>query len=99
MNVSDRIIYIIFSIIEGLIVFRILFQLFGANPQNDIAKFVYSTSQPLVSPFLGLFKDIQFGRFIISSNSVTALIFYTIAGFLILEILTYVSTRKRNEKS
>ncbi|MCL4392836.1 YggT family protein [Patescibacteria group bacterium] len=99
MNVSDRIIYIIFSIIEGLIVFRILFELFGANPQNVIAKFIYSTSYPLVSPFFGLFKNIQFGRFSISSNSITALIFYTIAGFVILEILTYISMRRRDEKS
>ena len=99
MNISDKIIYMIFSIIEGLIVFRILFRLFGANPANDIAKFVYGTSYPLISPFIGLFKNIQFGRFSISSNSVTALVFYTIAGFVILEILSYITDRRRNEKS
>ncbi len=99
MNVSDRLVYGIFSIIEFFLVFRILFLLFGANANNPIAKFIYGTSYPLVAPFSGLFPNIQFGRFVLASNSVTALIFYTIAGIVLVEILTSFVQRQKDRRN
>lgn len=100
MNISDKVIYTIFSIIEGFLVFRILFLLFGANRDNLISKFIYGISNPLVAPFEGLFASLRYGRFVISLNTIIALVFYSIAGFIIIEILNsiVVKTKKRAEK-
>jgi uncharacterized protein YggT (Ycf19 family) len=94
MKIAEKTVYIVFSVIETLLVLRVLFKMFGANPDNGIAKFIYGFSNPLYSPFSGLFKNLTYGRFIISLNSITALVLYTIAGFIIIEIIFYFSQRE-----
>ncbi len=98
MKISEKLVYIIFSIIETLLVLRIMFKLFGANPANGIAAFIYGFSYPLYAPFEGLFKNLTYGRFIVSLNSLAALVLYTIAGFIIIEILVYFSSREEERK-
>lgn len=51
----SRILYAIGGVITTLIGLRFLFRLFGANPENMIAQFIYFWSSPLVQPFAGLF--------------------------------------------
>lgn len=60
----------ILNLIMGFIIavlgLRFVFMLFGANPNNPIANFVYQTSRPFVAPFFGLFRyqpELGIGRF------------------------------------
>lgn len=60
------IINLLIGLLLTLLGLRFIFRLFGANPNNEIASFVYSTSQPFVEPFFGLFSyqpDLGIGRF------------------------------------
>jgi uncharacterized protein YggT (Ycf19 family) len=95
MKTVESVIYTIFSIIEIFLVFRVLFKVLGANPHNIIAQFIYRTSDPLVSPFEGLFKSINFHYFTLDTNGIIAIIVYSIAGYIILEILNTISRRNR----
>ena len=94
MKIIENIIYTIFSVIECLLVFRLLFQVLGANPNNIIAKFIYKTSYPLISPFNGLFRPINFKYFSLDTNVIVAIIIYSIVGYMILEILYTISKRR-----
>jgi H+/Cl- antiporter ClcA len=55
-NVAARIVWLIAGIIITLLAFRFVLALFGANPNNAFASFIYSTSQPFVTPFFNLFN-------------------------------------------
>lgn len=60
------IINLLIGLLLTLLGLRFIFRLFGANPNNAIASFVYETSQPFVEPFFGLFSyqpDLGIGRF------------------------------------
>src|SRR5690349_9875346 len=48
-------IYLVFGVIEALIVIRIVLRALGANPQAGFAQFIYALTAPLVAPFAGLF--------------------------------------------
>lgn len=57
---------IIVGLLLTLLGLRFVFMLFGANPNNTVANFVYETSHPFVAPFFGLFSyepQLGIGRF------------------------------------
>jgi uncharacterized protein YggT (Ycf19 family) len=55
-NVAERIVWLIAGLLLVLLAFRFVFALFGANPSNSFASFIYTTSRPFVAPFFNLFK-------------------------------------------
>lgn len=54
-SVIARTVYFITSIIEAILIIRLLLALLGANSNNAFASFIYAISWPFVQPFIGLF--------------------------------------------
>ena len=52
-----QLIYLIFGIIEGLIIIRFVLKALGANPSAGFADFIYGITYPLILPFIGLFGN------------------------------------------
>lgn len=89
MNVAERVIWMIFGIIMGLLALRFLLRLLGANPNNGFADFIYTLSQPFASPFFGLFNydaDLATGRF--EFETLIAILVYALVAWLIAKIVT-----------
>lgn len=67
VSIASRIIWLIAGIILALLAIRFVLALFGANPNNGFANFIYTTSHPFVVSFFGLFNynyvDDGVGRF------------------------------------
>lgn len=55
-NVLTRAVWFVAGVILVLLGFRFVLALLGANPANWFAHFIYSVTQPLVSPFFNLFN-------------------------------------------
>lgn len=55
-GVAQNIIYLIYGILAGLLAFRLLFSLLGANKANAFANFIYTVTAPFVAPFRSLFS-------------------------------------------
>ncbi len=75
---------LLFSIIIAIVAFRFIFRLIGANASNSIVSWVYSASQPLVSPFFGIFGhdvNVATGRF--ELDTLIALIVYAVVAGII----------------
>jgi len=51
------IIYYVFGAIEVLLAFRLIFRLFGANPESGFVNWVYNLSAAFIWPFLGIFPN------------------------------------------
>lgn len=53
----EYVIYYIFGAIEVLLAFRLIFRLFGANPNSMFVSWIYSLSAIFIAPFLGIFPS------------------------------------------
>jgi uncharacterized protein YggT (Ycf19 family) len=90
LTLLARIIWLITAIVLTILALRFAFVLFGANPDNSIANFVYNVSGPLVAPFFNLFNYNavngipRFELFTLVAMAVYALVGWGIAHFLTL---------------
>ena len=55
-GVAANVIWLVYGIVAGLHVIRFLLSLLGANSANAFANFVYTVTNPFVSPFRSLFS-------------------------------------------
>jgi YggT family protein len=82
----QQLVYLLFGILNGLLVIRFVLVLFGANPLNTFASFIYDITNPFVAPFRGLFGY--------SSNTSAAhLEVETIVAVIVYSLLAYVVVR------
>lgn len=94
MNVAARIIYLIGSVIIALLAIRFLLALFGANPANGFANFIYNVSHPLAAPFFGLFSyDQTLGRSTFELGTLVGIVVYGLVMMLLARIVTIGSRR------
>jgi len=97
-------IYLIFGIVEALIIIRFVLRLLGANAEAGFASFIYRTSEPLVAPFVGLFGTPQLNGMVLEPGSLVAIVVYglvawglaKLAWLLLGETRSGVRTRSRS---
>lgn len=84
-----RIAYTVLSIIQALIIFRIMIILFSLNTSNSIISWIYNQSSIFVSPFKGILENefLTIVNFKLELTSIVALFVYLIIGFVIIEII------------
>jgi YggT family protein len=89
-SVAERIVWLIAGIILALLAVRFILELFGANPGNGFANFIYTTSHPFVAPFFGLFNynsiNDGVGRFEVFT--LIAMAVYAIVAAIIARLVT-----------
>jgi hypothetical protein len=80
----ERLVIFVFSLIEIVIVLRIVLLLFAARESNAIVSFVYSVSEVFVAPFRGILRidEVQAGATALDIGAIVALV-----GWLILELI------------
>lgn len=71
-----------FSILEVVLVLRLLFRLLGANTGNSFITVLYQLSHFFVSPFNGIFNDQALGsRSVLEVSTLIAIILYALIGW------------------
>ncbi len=76
-------IYFLFGLLEMLLLLRFCLRLFGANPQNAFAQFIYTISNPFIAPFSTLFVNTATNNAIFDLNLIVAMMFYSILGWIV----------------
>jgi len=85
---GEKIIYLIYGILAGLLAIRFVLSLLGANRSNAFADLIYSVTGPLVAPFRGLFSiDTTYGVSRIDIESLIAVIVYGLIAWVIAKAL------------
>lgn len=85
---GEKVIYLIYGIIAGLLVIRFVLSLLGANRLNTFADLIYSLTSPLVAPFRGLFNiDTTYGVSRFDIESLIAIIVYGLIAWIIVKAL------------
>jgi hypothetical protein len=77
-------IYLVFGVIEGLLVLRFPLRALGANPDAGFAQAVYSITSVLLAPFSGLFPTPQIATgAALEVSTLVAMIVYAGLGWLL----------------
>lgn len=80
----ERAIYLIFGLIEALLLIRFVLKALGANAEAGFAQFIYGITGPLVAPFLGLFGTPQAASgATLEWHTLIALVIYALVAWLL----------------
>lgn len=90
LHLLERLIWLITGVIMILLGFRFILSLLGANRNNQFADFIYSASQPLVSPFFNLFNYdvIDYGVSRFEIYTLFAMLVYGVIAWLLAYIVS-----------
>ncbi len=87
MRIFFKLLYVLISLIETLIIFRIVMSIIGANESHSFVSWVFATSDIFISPFEGIVaKELYLDKFRIELTPIVSLIFFSIVGFIISEL-------------
>lgn len=87
MRILFKLIYILVSFGQTILIFRIVLSLIKANLRNSFVSWVYSISDILITPFQGIIaKEIYLDNFKIELTPIIALIFFAIIAFILSEL-------------
>lgn len=90
----EQVVYLVVSLIEVLLVFRLVLRLFGASTSAGFVEFIYTVSAPLVAPFFGIFQaDFSYGQGKFELATVVAMVVYLLAGYLVLALVDRMRSR------
>jgi uncharacterized protein YggT (Ycf19 family) len=91
-----RIVWLVFGILQALIVLRIVLLVLGANEGNDLVAFILGVTDPFVEPFRGMFQlDSVSGASgsVLDVAALVALIAWTLVEALVLGIVGLADRR------
>lgn len=90
-NPLVRLVYAINAVIGTLLVVRLVLRIFGANSLNSVVGWVYSTSEPLVRPFFGIFNTsltAQLSQAHLEVPTLIAIVAYSLVAWALISILS-----------
>lgn len=84
-------VYVIFGILEALLLFRFVFLLLGANRGSGFVNFIYGITDPFVAPFDGIFGQVSATGTVTASvldpATIIAIAVYGLIGWVIVRLL------------
>ena len=85
----ERLIIFIFSLIEAIILLRIVLLMLAAREGNDVVQFVYGVSEFFVAPFRGILRidEVQAGVAALDFGAIVALVFWAIIELVVIAAL------------
>lgn len=95
-EVIRRFVMLLFGILQGLLILRVILLLLIANPGNDVVSLILSLTDPFVEPFRGMFS---LDRVTADSGSmldiaaIVALIAWTLIEALVIALLSLGARR------
>ena len=94
---ASRVIALVFTVLEVLLLVRFTLKLLGANEDQPLASAIYGVTEPLVAPFRGIFTQ-PAGTPVVEIATLLSIIFFVFVAALIVAIVRAV-TGKRGESN
>ncbi len=91
----NRVINYGFSVLEGLILIRMLITGLGGNPGNAFVDFIHSITEPFVFPFLTVFGSttLDTGIGFVEIGAILAIFFYILLNYAIVRLIWILSSK------
>jgi uncharacterized protein YggT (Ycf19 family) len=94
---ASRVIALVFTVLEVLLLIRFSLKLLGANAEQALASAIYGVTEPLVAPFRGIFAQ-PAGTPVVEIATILSVIFFVLLAALIVAVVRAV-TGKRGESN
>jgi len=73
-----EVIYLLFGIIDAILLIRLVLKLLGANPHAGFAQFIYGLTDFFLAPFKGLLPTIVSGQSVLELSLIFAILIYSL---------------------
>ena len=92
---AARAVSLLFGILQGLLVLRIVLLLLAAQQDNAIVSAILAATEPFIGPFRGMFRidEISSSSSVLDVAALTALAGWTLVEALVIAILRLVGRR------
>lgn len=87
---ASRVIALVFSVLEVLLLVRFALKLFGANADQPLASAIYGVTDPLVAPFRGIFAQ-PAGAPVVEIATLLSIIFFVLVAALVAAVVRAVT--------
>lgn len=88
-----QLVYLLFGVIDGLLVIRLVLKLLGANPHAGFANWIYSLTDYFMGPFKNLLPSIGTDQSILELSLVVAILFYALVGWALARFVAIIFYR------
>jgi uncharacterized protein YggT (Ycf19 family) len=88
-----QLVYLIFGVIDGLLLIRLVLKLLGANPNAGFSSWVYGFTDIFLAPFRGLLPNVISGQSIFEMSAVVAILVYALVGWVIARLIAILFYR------
>ena len=83
----ENLVYIVFGVVEGLILIRFILLLLAANPNAGFSNLIYNITAPLVAPFQGVFPTPVSHNSVLEVASLLAIIVYALIAWAVIRLI------------
>jgi len=80
-------VYVLFGIVEALVLIRFVLKLLAANPDAGFSSFIYNVTAPLVAPFQGVFATPASNGSVLELASLLAIVVYALLSWGIVRLI------------
>ena len=82
-----QVVWYVISVIEVLLLLRIIFRLLSANPGSGFVSLIYSLSSIFVIPFSAIFPSPAEGNYVLDTPAIIAFGMYPVLAYLLVKFL------------
>ena len=93
MWTASRVIALVFTVIEVLLLVRFTFKLLGANADQPFSSAIYGITEPLVAPFRGIFAQPS-GTPVVEIAALLSIVFFVLVAALIVALVRAYTGRR-----
>lgn len=96
-TIAKQAIDIVLWIFISLLLIRFALVLVGANPNAPFMQWILATTNPLLTPFKGLFNNVGAENYVLELNTIVAIVVYSILATLLIKLVDFLSLSDSNE--
>lgn len=90
---TSRVVALVFTVVEVLLLVRFGFKLLGANPDQPFSAAIYGITEPLVAPFRGIFAQ-PAGTPVVEIAALLSIVFFVLVAALIVALVRAYTGRR-----
>jgi uncharacterized protein YggT (Ycf19 family) len=90
---ASRVITLVFTVIEVLLLIRFVLKLLGANADQALVSLIYGVTDPLIAPFRGIFAQPS-GTPVVEIATLLAIVFFVLLAALIVAVVRATTGRR-----
>ena len=94
---SYQVIWYVLSVVEVLLIFRIVLKALGANPFSGFVSFVYAITDPLALPFQGILRSSVSGGNVVEWSTIIAAAVYLLLAYGLVALLQFLKPVSQEE--